>query len=169
MQTLFTRGSALWKNTLHTTEVNTGDNCAQRQRAMVHCDGDGLCEGSLQVQEALECAEWLLVLRTLLPAGWGFPPRASIQPLWTEPDLHLRVFPSLPGGLQLSEKECQKNSSPFGTEKRVLNWVVPPFATRGSLVVQSLSRIRLFATPRTAARQVSLSFTISRSLLTHVH
>ena len=31
--------------------------------------------------------------------------------------------------------------------------------------VQSLSRVRLFATPWTAARQASLSFTISRSLL----
>ena len=31
--------------------------------------------------------------------------------------------------------------------------------------VQLLSRVRLFATPWTAARQASLSFTISRSLL----
>ena len=33
------------------------------------------------------------------------------------------------------------------------------------VVVQSLSRVRLFATPWTTARQASLSFTISRSLL----
>ena len=33
------------------------------------------------------------------------------------------------------------------------------------VVVQSLSRVRLFVTPWTAARQASLSFTISRSLL----
>ena len=33
------------------------------------------------------------------------------------------------------------------------------------VVVQSLSRVQLFATPWTAARQASLSFTISRSLL----
>ena len=33
------------------------------------------------------------------------------------------------------------------------------------LVVQTLSRVRLSATPRTAARQASLSFTISWSLL----
>ena len=33
------------------------------------------------------------------------------------------------------------------------------------VVVQSLSRVHLFATPRPAARQASLSFTISRSLL----
>ena len=32
-------------------------------------------------------------------------------------------------------------------------------------VVQSLSRVRLFVTPWTAASQASLSFTISRSLL----
>ena len=34
-----------------------------------------------------------------------------------------------------------------------------------SLVVQSLSRVRLFVTPWTAARQAPLSFTISWSLL----
>ena len=33
------------------------------------------------------------------------------------------------------------------------------------VVVQSLSRVRLFVTPWTAARLASLSFTISRSLL----
>ena len=32
------------------------------------------------------------------------------------------------------------------------------------VVVQSLSHVRLFATPWTAARQASLSFTISQSL-----
>ena len=35
--------------------------------------------------------------------------------------------------------------------------------------VQSLSRVRLFETPWTAARQASLSITNSRSSLTHVH
>ena len=39
----------------------------------------------------------------------------------------------------------------------------PPHA--GRAVVQSLTRVRLFATPRTAARQASLSITNSRSLL----
>ena len=34
------------------------------------------------------------------------------------------------------------------------------------VVVQSLGRVRLFATPWTAARQAPLSFTISQSLLT---
>ena len=34
------------------------------------------------------------------------------------------------------------------------------------VVVQSLSRIRLFATPWTAARQASLSFAVSWGLLT---
>ena len=34
---------------------------------------------------------------------------------------------------------------------------------------QSLSRVRLFVTPRSAARQASLSITNSRSLLKHVH
>ena len=38
-------------------------------------------------------------------------------------------------------------------------------ASHTSVVVQSLSRVQHFTTPRTAARQASLSFTISRSLL----
>ena len=38
-----------------------------------------------------------------------------------------------------------------------------------SSVAQSLSRVRLFATPWTAARQASLSITHSWSLQTHVH
>ena len=42
------------------------------------------------------------------------------------------------------------------------NSAVPVFAV---VVVQALSRVQLFASPRTAARQASLSFTVSRSLL----
>ena len=38
-------------------------------------------------------------------------------------------------------------------------------AVHSSIVVQSLSTVQLFATPRIAASQASLSFTISRSLL----
>ena len=34
-----------------------------------------------------------------------------------------------------------------------------------AVIVQLLSRVRLFATPRTAARQASLSFIISRNLI----
>ena len=41
-----------------------------------------------------------------------------------------------------------------------LNWIRKLF-----FVVQSLSHVQLFATARTAARQASLSFNISRSLL----
>ena len=37
--------------------------------------------------------------------------------------------------------------------------------TAGFVVIQLLSHLRLFATPWTAARQVSLSFTIAWSLL----
>ena len=58
----------------------------------------------------------------------------------------------------------------------ILEWVIPWYgedakgACWGSLYgqfssVQSLSRVRLFATPWTAARQASLSITNSRSLL----
>ena len=46
------------------------------------------------------------------------------------------------------------------------NWLkVHSYDLTRSFVVKSLSRVQFFMTPRTAARQVSLSFTISRSLL----
>ena len=50
--------------------------------------------------------------------------------------------------------------NPFLTEKVTLNK-----ALEEVVVVHSLSHVWLFATPRTAAYQASLSFTISRSLL----
>ena len=43
--------------------------------------------------------------------------------------------------------------------------LVPPGKPREAFVVRSLSRVWLFATPRTAACQASLSFIISQSLL----
>ena len=43
--------------------------------------------------------------------------------------------------------------------------LVPPESCLTFVAVQSLSLVRLFTTPWTAARQVSLSFTISQSLL----
>ena len=51
-----------------------------------------------------------------------------------------------------------------GPFARVLT--VTPLICHRHQAVQSLSRVRLFATPRTAAHQASLSFTISQSLLT---
>ena len=42
---------------------------------------------------------------------------------------------------------------------------IPYILTRGTVVVQSLSHVWLFATPWTATHQASLSFTISHSLL----
>ena len=46
-------------------------------------------------------------------------------------------------------------------------WLHAPMfqSTEGVVVVQSFSYFRFFETPWTAARQVSLSFTISRSLI----
>ena len=43
--------------------------------------------------------------------------------------------------------------------RRIIRWHLLP------LVVQPLSRVQLFATPWTVARQASLSITISQSLL----
>ena len=47
----------------------------------------------------------------------------------------------------------------------VKDWEAKHAAVCGASVVQSLSRVLLFVTPRTAANQASLSFTIFQSLL----
>ena len=47
-------------------------------------------------------------------------------------------------------------------------WILYHLRHLGRLSVQSLSRVRLFATPWTTARQASLPFTNSWSLLTHI-
>ena len=48
---------------------------------------------------------------------------------------------------------------------RVLQWSAEAFVEAVVVFVQSLSRVQLFVTPWTPARQASLSFTISQSLL----
>ena len=48
-------------------------------------------------------------------------------------------------------------------------FVVPPLSTGLVFVVQSLSCVRLFVTPWTAAHQASLSFTISELAQTYIH
>ena len=54
----------------------------------------------------------------------------------------------------------------MATHSRILAWKIPMEPGRlQSSSVQSLSPVQLFETPWTAARQVSLSFTISQSLL----
>ena len=45
------------------------------------------------------------------------------------------------------------------------SWTYQRTEVIGKIVVQSLTRVRLFVTPWTAAHQASLSFTISRNLL----
>ena len=51
-------------------------------------------------------------------------------------------------------------------QEGIVEWVAISSSRRGSLSsVQSLSHVRLFATPWTTARQASLSITNSRSLL----
>ena len=55
----------------------------------------------------------------------------------------------------------------MGSQRVIHDWAANTFNSNKELVVavQSLSRVWLFATPWTAARQASLSFTISWSLL----
>ena len=48
----------------------------------------------------------------------------------------------------------------------VIIWLMVSFYTSDIVAVQSLSQVQLFVTLQTAARQASLSFTISWSLLT---
>ena len=64
------------------------------------------------------------------------------------------------GGFSARRKIC---SSIFGLFR--LMPVLPPHPPTLPVVVQSLSCVRLFLTPWTAARQASLSITISQSLL----
>ena len=64
------------------------------------------------------------------------------------------------GGNDTLEKE-------MATHSGILAWEIPWTEEHGgvqSSSVQSLSRVRLFATPWTAARQAYLSITSSRSL-----
>ena len=65
-----------------------------------------------------------------------------------------RLFPSL---FRDRRERCWLVSGPSSADAGSPSFLRP--------VVQSLSRVRLFATPRTTARQASLSITISRSLL----
>ena len=61
-----------------------------------------------------------------------------------------------------------RSHMPWNNQTYVLQLKSPRITTRESTVVvvdQSLSHVRLFVTPWTAAHQVSLSFTISWSLL----
>ena len=62
------------------------------------------------------------------------------------------------GGIQLSNKSLRKGQLLEGCKATLLSQAVVA-------VVQLLSCVRLFGTPWTAARQASLSFTISWSLL----
>ena len=59
----------------------------------------------------------------------------------------------------------QTEGSGEGTHCPQTSSNTPPSGDTAVIVVQSLSRVRLFATPWTAACQASLSFTISWSLL----
>ena len=72
-------------------------------------------------------------------AKWWSEERTTFQ--WTKSNLHL----------------CGQVSAPWTWY--ILNWISS---------VQSLSRVRLFATPWTAARQASLSITNSRTSLKHM-
>ena len=72
--------------------------------------------------------------------------------------------PALPQQLSLLWDRRTQHPAGKVCEPRAQHCVCVWFGGGGS-AVQSLSCVRLFATPRTVAGQASLSFTISRSLL----
>ena len=65
-------------------------------------------------------------------------------------------------GTQVSQWVGQAHSWPHRSSNRV---IFPRSSLKLAVVVQPLSRVRLFVTPWSATRQTSLSFTISQSLL----
>ena len=67
--------------------------------------------------------------------------------------------------LLMKVKEKSKNASLKLNIQKIKIMASAPITLRQISSVQSLSRVRLFATPWTAAHQGSLSFTISWSLL----
>ena len=86
-------------------------------------------------------------------------------------------WPSLLSGMQKYRRASDTLQVPFQTTKIKHTCNSESHASLGFLVhishvdtvvtaVQSLSRVQLFATPWTAAHQASLSFTISKSLVT---
>ena len=110
----------------------------------------------------------------LIPPGWDHHPCFSDKGseaqensgLWS--GLHCQPWVSCDGNLDLSDPESTL-PLPWGMEKR--SWFILKWEIHSELSwvefsgVQSLSRVRLFAAPWTAAHQASLSITNSQSWL----
>ena len=106
-------------------------------------------------------------------ASPGDLPNPRIEPM--SPALQEDSFTSEPPGKPNSSTDIHKtmdvsgNYEPWQEKRLAFDSVGVLERTFQSLnfvtVVQSLSRVRLFATPWTAAHQASLSFTVSQSLL----
>ena len=69
--------------------------------------------------------------------------------------------------LATKQYQCQNYQEQMTRGKSILLLKKKKSIVSRYIVVQLLSRVQLFATPWTAAHQVSLSFTISSSLLRH--
>ena len=89
-------------------------------------------------------ARWLLITAYLVPGHLGHPLLAQ----WWLP-----------------QRERSRKLGLSWEKAGGPPWPVSEASSWGLAVVQLLSCVRLFATPWTAARQASLSFTISQSLL----
>ena len=82
---------------------------------------------------------------------------------------HLQIFCHFTQCLRTRWEQAQRQDSggrrDAGSRGRVHVFASGQFVLIYGATVQSLSRVRLFATPRTAARQASLAITNSQSLL----
>ena len=77
---------------------------------------------------------------------------------WWHP--RLKFSSGVNGAIFQDEQDCERRGNQVGWQKEIESSVSVQFSS-----VQSLSHVRLFATPWTAARQASLSITNSQSLL----
>ena len=138
------------------------------ERGMSHCGQGIMAVQSGERHTCLETAqtpakvsqENLLRYVVGCPWSWGTGPTAHpTVECWWWPDM---VAILLWFALRVSWEPHFKRISAIPFPSHLATWYLALVVT---VVVQSLSRVWLFATPWTAVHQASLSFTISRSLL----
>ena len=104
---------------------------------------------------------WVLWGLTQTPSGAVHPPPSSCS--LRKPSSQMPLLQRNPVAAILSARGAYPCSMARGWLRQ--DQVSDPCSHLVVVVAQSLSPVQLFATPRTAARQVSLPFTISQTLL----
>ena len=102
----------------------------------------------------------LLICSSLPSTHWVHCPLIPPLSLSSEPAILMKLKCSLPNGATISSLWRNWDTGRWRKLPKVT-----PLVGCGTSSVQSLSPVRLFATPWTAARQASLSITNSQSLL----